>query len=140
VTRRSRPCYCGLHDCIETFLCGHGLMQTFAELRKQSHPALSPGQIVTLAAEGDPQALEALDLYYDDLSCALASVVNIFDPEVIVLAGGLSLIPGITTEIAARINHHVFSDGTLTRIVTAMHGDSSGVRGAACLSLNLLQL
>lgn len=122
----TRRCYCGLDDCIETFLCGPGWAA-------RSGLGLDAGQIARAAADGDPAAGAALARYCDQLARALASVINILDPEVIVLGGGLSNVPALYRQVPHLLVRHVFSDRVNTRLLPARHGDSSGVRGAAWL-------
>ena len=124
------PCYCGRTGCIETFLSGPGLSRDFQRDAKQ---LLSAEDIVARAASGDLTATLCLDRYEDRFARALASVINVFDPEVIVLGGGLSNIDRLYTAIPGRWSAFVFSDVVATRLVRAQHGDSSGVRGAAWL-------
>jgi fructokinase len=123
-------CYCGLTGCIETFLSGPALARDF---EFASGRRASPREIVAAASEGDAAAAHCLERYEDRLARALASVVNIIDPDVIVLGGGLSNIDRLYTSVPRRWTAHVFSDVVVTRIVRAQHGDSSGVRGAAWL-------
>lgn len=124
------PCYCGRTGCIETFLSGPGLCRDFAGA---AEVAVTPDQIVTRAMNGDLAAALCLERYEDRMARALASIINIFDPEVIVLGGGLSNIPQLYTAIPSRWTAFVLSDVVTTRLVRARHGDSSGVRGAAWL-------
>ena len=119
-------CYCGLDDCIETFLSGPG----WAE---RSGLGLDAGAIALAASQGVPAAQQALARYAEQLARSLASVINLLDPEVIVLGGGLSNIGAIYSLVPALLSRHVFSDQVNTRLVPARHGDSSGVRGAAWL-------
>jgi fructokinase len=123
-------CYCGRTGCIETFLSGPGLSHDFERVTRQR---LSPESIVDRAAAGDLNATLCLERYEDRFTRALASVINVFDPEVIVLGGGLSNIAQLYTAIPARWSAFVFSDAVATRLVKAVHGDASGVRGAAWL-------
>lgn len=123
-------CYCGKHGCIETFLSGPGLS---AEYRRRSGTARSVEQMVHLACEGDPDAEQTLACYEDRMARALASVINILDPQVIVLGGGLSNIDRLYANVPAVWARYVFSDRVDTRLVRARYGDSSGVRGAAWL-------
>lgn len=126
-----RPCYCGRVDCIETYLSGPGLAHTCNELgpRQWAHAQA----VAEAAALGDAQAQRALDMHREQLAYALGTIVNVFDPEVIVLGGGLSNLPGIAADVRRRLPAYVFGPEFETRVVTAMHGDSSGVRGAAWL-------
>jgi len=121
-----RRCYCGLDDCIETFLSGPGWAA-------RSGLGADAGRIAEAAASGAPSARTALARYCDQLARALASVINVLDPEVIVLGGGLSNMPALYREVPPLLVRHVFSDRVNTRLLPARHGDSSGVRGAAWL-------
>jgi fructokinase len=123
-------CYCGLCGCIETFLSGAGLGRDHLAATGRE---LSAREIAGLAERGDRQALETLGRYQDRLARALASVINLLDPEVIVLGGGLSRIESLYRTVPGLWGRHVFSDSVETRLVGALHGDSSGVRGAAWL-------
>lgn len=124
------PCYCGRTGCIETFLSGPGLSRDFAQTAGRTETAT---RIVALADDGDLAAGMCVERYEDRLARALASVINLLDPEVIVMGGGLSNIERLYTTVPARWAAHVFSDVVATRLVPAQHGDSSGVRGAAWL-------
>ncbi len=123
-------CYCGRRSCIETWLCGKGLSRIFQSLSEQDY---SPSVIVDLAEEGDQSAIDALEYYERRLAKAMASVINIVDPDVIVLGGGLSNIKRLYTNVPALWKDTVFSDRVDTRLVAAKYGDVSGVRGAAWL-------
>jgi len=127
-----RACYCGKEDCIETFLSGPGFASAFAHIA-QTSPALTPIQIWKSAEQGDTLAIEHCERYLEQLAKALASVINILDPEVIVLGGGLSNVENIYAQIPTRLEKYVFSDSVYTHIKKAKYGDSSGVRGAAWL-------
>lgn len=124
------PCYCGKHGCIETYLSGPGVAR---DHRAHGGPALSTEQIVSCAANGDEACEATLGRYEERLARALASVINVIDPHVIVLGGGLSNIIRFYRNVPARWGEHVFSDSVATRLVPPLHGDSSGVRGAAWL-------
>jgi fructokinase len=123
-------CYCGRRGCIETFLSGPGLGR---DHREATGRELAPDEIAGLADRGDGQALATLERYQDRLARALASVINILDPDVIVLGGGLSRTESLYASVPALWGRYVFSDSVETRLVKALHGDSSGVRGAAWL-------
>ncbi len=125
-----RPCYCGRRDCIETYLCGAGLLASF---RRHGGRASSVEQLVALADSGDACAGEVLENYCRALARALALVINIVDPEVIVLGGGLSNIPLLYRRVPKLWGQWVFSDECRSRLLPARYGDSSGVRGAAWL-------
>jgi fructokinase len=120
------PCYCGRRGCIETFLSGPGLTRDY-------DGASDVRTIVDRASAGEARAEAALRRYEERMARALASVINILDPDVIVLGGGLSNIERLYASVPARWARHVFSDRVTTKLVRAMHGDSSGVRGAAWL-------
>ena len=122
------PCYCGKRGCIETFLCGEGLRAAYGTAEAPAAHA-----VAAAAGAGDARAAAALDLYARRLAKALASVINILDPDVIVLGGGLSNIESLYTRVPALWSDWVFSDRVDTRLARARHGDSSGVRGAAWL-------
>lgn len=123
-------CYCGRSGCIETFLSGPGLARDYREPGAGNVSALD---IVARAERGEPQALACLDRYEDRMARALASVINVLDPDVIVLGGGLSNVDRLYQAVPRRWGPFVFSDRVDTRLVRAAHGDSSGVRGAAWL-------
>ncbi|HTZ36215.1 MAG TPA: ROK family protein [Stellaceae bacterium] len=124
------PCYCGRAGCIETFLSGPGLA---ADHRRAVGGALSGERIVALAAAGDPGCRATLDRYAGRLARALAHIVNILDPEAIVLGGGLSAIAALYDAVPRLWGEFVFSDTVVTRLLPPRHGDASGVRGAAWL-------
>jgi fructokinase len=118
------PCYCGKTGCIETFLSGPGFERECGR---------SSREVVRAAAAGDAHAIQALRRYDDRLARALAGVVNILDPDAIVLGGGMSNLPDLAASVSALLPRYVFSDTVLTRVLPNVHGDSSGVRGAAWL-------
>ena len=131
--RREWPgpsCYCGRTGCIETLLSGPGLEQ---DHEQQLGIRLSAAEIVAAAASGDAVADATLGRYEDRLARALAAIVNVLDPEVIVLGGGLSNVERLYTSVPRLWERFIFSDRVDTRLVKARHGDSSGVRGAAWL-------
>jgi len=123
-------CYCGRRGCIETWLSGPGLARDHAAHTGESRDAAA---IAAYAADGDPAAYTSLEHYADRMARALASIINIIDPDVIVLGGGISNIEWLYDAVPRRWGEYVFSDAVDTRLVRAQHGDSSGVRGAACL-------
>lgn len=124
------PCYCGRSGCIETYLSGPGLTRDYVQLGGANTPA---AQIAQRAGAGEPLARQALDRYCDRLARALASVINVLDPDVIVLGGGVSQIAELYTRVPELLSSFVFSDHLATALRPAQHGDSSGVRGAAWL-------
>jgi fructokinase len=123
-------CYCGKVGCIETFLSGPGFERDCA---LHSGTQRSSHEIVRAAAAGDAQAKEALRRYEQRLARALASVINVLDPDAIVLGGGMSNLPDLPSAVSALLPRYVFSDTVLTKVLLNVHGDSSGVRGAAWL-------
>ena len=124
------PCYCGRRGCIETFLSGPGLVLDYAG---SGGEPISAEAIVARAAAGEALADRSLARYESRMARALAAVINILDPDVIVLGGGLSNIDRLYERVPRLWTPHVFSDQISTRLVRAAHGDSSGVRGAAWL-------
>lgn len=125
-----RDCYCGKQDCIETFLSGPGFTNHY---NQSTISQLDTESIWELAKAGDRFAREHCDLYIKQLAKALSSVINILDPEVIVLGGGLSNQSDLYKKLPDRLENYVFSDSVKTPILKAQYGDSSGVRGAARL-------
>jgi fructokinase len=123
-------CYCGHRGCIETFLSGPGLSR---DHERASGVSLEPAGIARLAEDGDPAASATLERYEDRMARALASVINIVDPDVIVLGGGVSNIARLYRNVPERWSRYVFSDRVDTRLVPPKHGDASGARGAAWL-------
>jgi predicted NBD/HSP70 family sugar kinase len=116
-------CYCGRAGCIETYLSGPGLAR---DHERATGKRLSPEEIVSL---GD----QSLERYVERLARSLASVINVLDPDVIVLGGGMSNVARLYTEVPRVWSRYVFSDRVATRLARPVHGDSSGVRGAAWL-------
>jgi fructokinase len=123
-------CYCGKHGCVETFLSGPGFERDYALV---TGTARASQEIVRAAASGEPAAVRALERYQDRLARALASVIDVLDPDAVVLGGGMSNLPDLARGVAARLPSYVFSETVVTRVVLNAHGDSSGVRGAAWL-------
>jgi fructokinase len=123
-------CYCGKRGCIETFVSGPGLARDHATVAGE---ALSAIEIVQRADAGDAQADATMRRYEDRLARALATVINLIDPHVIVLGGGLGQISRLYRAVPALWSRYVFSDTVATRLVPPRYGDSSGVRGAAWL-------
>jgi fructokinase len=129
-----RRCYCGQYDCIETYLSGQGLINTHRALVASFDQAMTATGIALAARNGNNIACQALDQYFDALSQSLATVINVLDPDVIVFGGGLSQLDGLCDAVQRRLAKHVFGADVHTKLAIAMHGDSSGVRGAAWLS------
>jgi predicted NBD/HSP70 family sugar kinase len=123
-------CYCGRCGCVETWLSGPALA---ADHARSTGDSLQPERIVGHAAAGDAACEATLVRYESRLARALASVINLLDPQVIVLGGGLSALPRLYETVPRLWLPHVFSDRVATRLCPPVHGDSSGVRGAAWL-------
>lgn len=123
-------CYCGKRGCIETFLSGPGLARDFLQ---QSGQSLTGVEILARAESGDAEAESAFQRYEDRLARGLAHVINLLDPDAIVLGGGLSNCARLYGEVPKRWGRYVFSDRVDTHLLAPVHGDSSGVRGAAWL-------
>lgn len=123
-----RECYCGKRGCIETWLSGPGLSADHERVTSERATAEE------LASRTDAAARETLGRHAERMARALASVINIFDPHVIVLGGGVSNLAHLYDDVPARWGAYVFSDSVATRLVRARFGDSSGVRGAAWLT------
>ena len=128
--RPGPPCYCGRFGCIETFLSGPALARDYIAL---GGPDLAAIEVAARADRGDPRAVAALDRYARRFARAIAAIINVIDPDVIVLGGGLSNITRLYDRVPALWAPHVFSDHVSTKLVRATHGDASGVRGAAWL-------
>lgn len=128
-----RRCYCGRTGCIETFLSGPGLAQ---DHEAATGLQLESTEVAARAASGDAQATATLERYERRMARALASIINVVDPDVIVLGGGLSTIDRLYDSVPRLWTGFVFSDRVDTRLVRARHGDASGVRGAAWLGRN----
>jgi fructokinase len=130
------PCYCGRNNCIETVLSGPALVAAYHDATAGENAQLP--EIEAMVAAGDPVAREMLREYIDNLGKALATIVGVLDPEVIVLGGGVSSIDTIYRELPQRIASHMFHSGNskprlATSIVKSKWGPDSGVRGAARL-------
>jgi len=125
-----RRCYCGRYGCIETFLSGPGLS---ADHLHHTGQRLSPAAIADGAEAGDAASSTTLERYMDRLARGLATVINLVDPDAIVLGGGLSGIAALYERVPQLWPRYVFSDQIVTRLLPPAHGDSSGVRGAAWL-------
>ena len=124
-------CYCGRKGCVETFLSGPGLARDY--VAHGGKTGFDAEAIVTAASQGEATAEAAMQRYLDRFGRALAVVINILDPHVIVLGGGMSNLKRLYTEGREHVARHVFNDELRTKILPNVHGDSSGVRGAAQL-------
>jgi fructokinase len=127
---RAPPCWCGRRGCLETYVSGAGFE---ADYQRSTGRRRSAQLIVEDARGGERWATQVLDRYVERLGRALAVIVDILDPDVIVLAGGMSNVSELYSRLPEAVARHVFSDVWSARIAKALHGDSSGVRGAAWL-------
>jgi fructokinase len=132
-------CYCGKAGCIETWLSGPGFSKHYAQATG-SGTIITAKEIVELAEAGNPLALQSLKQYERRLAKSLATIINIIDPDIIVLGGGMSNIQRLYTNVPKLWNEFVFSDDVSTKLVAPLHGDSSGVRGAAWLGSQFNQV
>lgn len=123
-------CYCGKLGCIETWISGPAVANDHARVSGRSIDARA---IMAAALDGDPEAQATRERWLDRTTRSLATVINLLDPDIIVLGGGLSNVAGLADELSERLPRWVFSPDLSTRIVRHRHGDSSGVRGAAWL-------
>jgi fructokinase len=128
--RPGPPCYCGKHGCIETFLSGPGLS---ADFQRATGRSLDAAAIAAASDAGEPAAVAAIQRYVERMARALATIVNVIDPDVIVLGGGMSNIRALYDSVPALLPRFVFSDHVATAIRPPQHGDAGGVRGAAWL-------
>lgn len=128
--RPGLPCYCGKRGCVETFLSGPGLER---DHERATGRAWTTRRIAEAIGQEDGGARAAYARYVDRLARGLATVVNVLDPDVIVLGGGMSNFPSLAEDAQAALASWVFTDHVRTRVVKNLHGDSSGVRGAAWL-------
>jgi fructokinase len=127
---QSQPCYCGRSNCLERFVSGTGFATRF---NQQHGTQLDAAAIIAASTDGDKHAKKHYQHLLDALGRSLAGVINLIDPHVIVLGGGLSNVASLYQDLPAAVLPYVFSDKCNTQIVKAKHGDSSGVRGAAWL-------
>lgn len=128
--RPGPACYCGKSGCVETFISGPGMERDHLNVTGLS---LTTRDIGAARQAGDVDADATYGRYVDRLARALATVINVLDPDVVVLGGGMSNLPGLAEDVRAALGRWVFTDEVLTRVVKNRHGDSSGVRGAAWL-------
>ena len=124
-------CWCGQQGCIETWVSGPALA---ADHLRSTQKEMTPEQIVQSMLQGDTAATHTWQRYVDRLARSLAHIVNTLDPDVIVLGGGMSRIDALYESLATRITQYTFTRPITTPIRAAVHGDSSGVRGAAWLT------
>ncbi len=128
--RPGPACYCGRRGCVETWISGPGLA---ADHARRHGGSLKAEAVVEAARVGDAAARASLSLHLDRLGRAAAQVVNLLDPDVIVIGGGLSRIPELIAGLPEAMRPHIFSDAIDTPVRASLHGDDSGVRGAAWL-------
>ncbi len=126
----SQPCYCGRNNCLERFVSGSGFTNRF---NQRHETTLTAADIIAAKQQGDSQAAAHYQHLVNALARSLGSVINVIDPHVIVLGGGLSNVDSLYQDLPAALLPYIFSDHCNTRIVKAKYGDSSGVRGAAWL-------
>ena len=127
---KDRECYCGRKNCNETVLSGRGLKQSHFE---RTGTGLEAFEIAGLATSGEIDASETIQIYCKQLARCLATVVNLIDPDMIVLGGGLSNISQLYAQLPSLMEEHVFTENMLTTISAPKFGDASGAIGAACL-------
>ena len=128
--QHSKKCYCGLSGCMETYVSGPGFASIFNSINNENFDS---HEIIEGYHKKDNRSVEALNNYVDHLARGLSLVVNILDPDVIVLGGGMSNIDYIYENINNQLQNYVFSDTLRTKVVKNFHGDSGGVRGSAWL-------
>ena len=122
--------HCGRINCIDTVISGRGLKQTFREL---SAIEMEPEEISEQARLNNSEAIDCIDIYARQLAGCLSTIINVIDPDIIVLGGGLSNIKSLYQLIPKYLRGQVFNDTVLTKVAPASFGDASGARGAACL-------
>jgi fructokinase len=125
-----QPCYCGRSNCIEAWCSGPAVSRQYAARAGRHLPV---HEIVVAAGGGDGDAIAVMEGFYDRFARSIATLVNVLDPDAIVLGGGLSNIDALYDELPARVEHHAFTPQGTPLILKNRHGDSSGVRGAAWL-------
>jgi fructokinase len=123
-------CYCGKRGCIETFCSGPAFVRDYVG---HEYPVVTAREVVELAAQGDKLAQRALSRYEERLAKSLATVINLIDPHIIVLGGGMSNVRSLYQTLPKLLGRYAFSDHLSTQVVPARYGDASGVRGAAWL-------
>ena len=131
-----QACYCGKHGCLETWVSGRAFARDYrrhAEVDLAEPVDLRPAEILARMREGDRLARLVWDRYVDRVARGLSLVVNALDPDVFVMGGGMSNVPELYDDLPPLLARYAFSPVVRTPVVTAAHGDSSGVRGAAWL-------
>src|SRR5262249_21728854 len=122
------PCFCGKAGCVEQYVSGTGLARDYST---QTGRKLSGRDIVERAREGEFQAKAALERLADRFARLTAAIVNVIDPDIFVVGGGLSYLPELVEELGARARAYTFSGAAEIKVARAKHGEKSGVRGAA---------
>ena len=130
----AKHCGCGLNGCLEQFIAGPGLANLYKHFTGKEQ---STREIIAFYNAGNQNALNTIECYLDILGYTFSTVVHNYDPEVIVLGGGMSNVPEITARLAEYIKPYLFSIASCPTITVAKYGDSSGVRGAAILAAEL---
>lgn len=125
-------CYCGKNGCVETFISGTGVERNYFELTGEKKPL---HEIAQLAENNDELATIVLDKFYDHFGLAISNLINILDPDVVVLGGGVSNIDQIYTKGIDKIRKYIFNDELLTPVLKHKCGDSAGVIGAAFVGI-----
>lgn len=123
-------CYCGRRGCLETWISGTGFKNDYHRVTGE---AISTHDIIAASKAGEPKAVAALHRYADRVARGLAGVINILDPDIVVLGGGMSNVDALYDLLPKIWGRYIFSDHVNTALAPARHGDSSGVRGAAWL-------
>ncbi len=124
------PCFCGHNGCLETWISGTGLEMDY---QRATNSGVKGKEIIARMEVGEPAAIACLERYEDRLTRSLANLINILDPDVIVIGGGVSQVPRLYRNVPLRLKEYVFGGEADTPIIAAKHGDASGVRGAAWL-------
>ncbi|SJL83413.1 ROK family protein [Vibrio palustris] len=133
----ARSCYCGKYNCIEQFISGTGLEKTYSAYTQAS---LSAPDIIEAMRSNDTTALAVYKTLIDQMARSFAAVINMMDPDVIVIGGGLSNVEEICTDLPNQIEQYIFGNELKTNIKIAEYGDSSGIRGAAQLAKSFIQV
>ena len=125
-------CYCGQRGCTETYISGGGLEKRYAEKYGVTRPLK---EVVSAYYAGEPQAVEFMNWFFDRFGRALANLIDILDPDIVVIGGGVSNFKAVYTEGVAAVRKYVFTDELVTPIVQHQLGDSAGVLGAALVGV-----
>lgn len=128
----NRTCYCGRENCIEQYISGTGLQKSYLQLTGKE---LSSAEIIKSYQKQEPDAVTCYNNLIDQMARSFSSIVNVLDPDIIVLGGGLSNVTSLYQDLPTATAKYVFSDSADIRFAQAQYGDSSGIRGAAWLGL-----